>query len=229
MAVGGRKPAVTVNTDAGKAVVNAYYPALLGSADAARSRAQNGYTIASAIAAALVAAGVFGGFADATTAVRILGVLALMLWLAAASAFMYAVAGRVTMPEGKVETLTELVEALVNWVTDARDRVERRAAWAQGLTGGAIVVTAAALIAAAFSLSRSGEISARVLLSRHGGVEVMAMCHKHVSMLHARIDPKTLDQATVKLVTDAGFCGKGQVALRVRSMDVVAISQRNGA
>ena len=64
-----------------KAIVEAYYPAALEEADNARGRAQNGYTIAGAVAAAIVAAEVFGDIGKEQDFVQWSGVAALALWL----------------------------------------------------------------------------------------------------------------------------------------------------
>jgi hypothetical protein len=71
---------VAIPTVVRDAVVNAYYPRALAVPDAARSRAQAAYTIASAIAAALVAAGVFGNLDQRPELVQGLGVAALVGW-----------------------------------------------------------------------------------------------------------------------------------------------------
>jgi len=46
-----------LSPDAVKAIVDAYYPNALATGDRLRTRALNGFTVASAVAAALVAAG----------------------------------------------------------------------------------------------------------------------------------------------------------------------------
>src|SRR5437588_326206 len=73
------------------ATLNAYYPALIASADAARARAQVAYTIASATAAALVAAGVLTNIAAAPFWVRLLGTASLIAWITVAALFMFVV------------------------------------------------------------------------------------------------------------------------------------------
>jgi hypothetical protein len=73
-------------------VVAAYWPRALAAADAARARAQAGFTVASAIATGLVAAGIFTNAAERAHAARDIGAAALALWLGAMLLFLRAIA-----------------------------------------------------------------------------------------------------------------------------------------
>ena len=71
--------------------MNAYYQDVLTRPAQARSRAQAAYTVAAAIATALITAGIFSDFKEADRPVKILGVVAVTLWACTALAFMFAV------------------------------------------------------------------------------------------------------------------------------------------
>jgi hypothetical protein len=72
--------------------IAAYWPRALAAADAARARAQAGFTVASAIATGLVAAGIFTNAADRASAARDIGAAALALWLGTMLLFLRAIA-----------------------------------------------------------------------------------------------------------------------------------------
>lgn len=172
-----------------------------------------------------MAAGVFGDFTNAVLAVRILGVIALVLWLAAASVFIYAVSGRVSSPSGNARDLTTFVVTVVNSITTARKEVDNRAASAQRVTVAAVVFTGAALTTAALYPSRTTEVIANVLLAPSGVSAVAAICPARETILRGRIDPSALDHSTVTVVTLAGSCGHARATLHIRSRDVLAIAQ----
>src|SRR6476620_3952112 len=88
------------------AIIDAYYPLVVSLPEKARSRAQAAYGVASAIAAALVALGIFGKVGERPLAVQVLGLIALCAWLVTALLFMRAVSQ-------SVETVgvTEFAEA----------------------------------------------------------------------------------------------------------------------
>lgn len=219
------EPEDEVDEQAGEELIKAYYPALLGSADAARSMAQNGYTIAGAVAAAIVAAGVFGDFTSAATPVKWLGGLALGLWLLAALAYIHAVAGSVEWPTGDAENLAKFTKAIVEFATTARKEVERRAALAQLLTSAAVIVTGAALLAAAVEPHRSTAVSANVLLSPSGVTAVSKLCSTHGNVIRGSVEPEALGRTTITVTMKAGGCGEGEATLHLLGKDVLAIAK----
>ena len=123
-----------------------YYPSVLASADAACGRAKDAYTIASAVAAAIVAAGVFGDFANQTRGTKVFAVAALVGWLAAAAFFIYAV-GLSTKPKsvGEKPGASSFVRAAINIASTERRTVSKRVSRAQRMTVFAILITVAAI------------------------------------------------------------------------------------
>lgn len=109
-----------VDSEALKTIVGAVYPAMLSEPTTVRARAQTAYTIASAIAAALVTAGVVAKIKEFPAVVQVFGVLAVATWLLAAGLFIN-ISRRVTkIPRTDDDLLTaEVFVALltVMWVT----------------------------------------------------------------------------------------------------------------
>lgn len=213
-----------VNEKVVQAVINAFYPAVLGSADAARTRAQNGYTIASAVAAAIVAAGVFGDFASAVLAVKILGVVALVLWLAAAAAYIYAVSGRVPSAEGIAIGADQFTLDVVQKAREAREKVEGRSSVAQALTFAAVIATAGALGTAAFFPHKSTTVTAHVLLSRSGVADVSRLCSTRSDIIEAKVEPEAIGKPAVALTPVPTACGSHEPTLHLLGKDVLAIA-----
>jgi hypothetical protein len=130
------------------AVVSAYYPRALASPDSARSRAQAGYTIASAIAAALVAAGVLSEIDSQPGVIQILGLGALTLWMATAWLYMSAVSVPVRVIEGLQLTEDEFVGTALSNAKIERDEVDRRQRRARWVSFAAVLLTLATFVAA---------------------------------------------------------------------------------
>jgi hypothetical protein len=214
-----------VNPQAAQELIKAYYPALVGSADAARARAQNGYTIAGAVAAAIVAAGVFGDFTSATTLVRVLGSVALGLWLLTALLYVYAVAGRVPWPAGPAGNVHEFSKQVARFAKEGREKVEDRTRWAQLATWAAVLVTAVAILAAVLEPHRSTAVEANILLSPGGASAVSRLCSHSSNVIHGSVEPESLGRSTIAITTVAGQCGSQEATLHLPTRDVVAIAQ----
>ena len=199
------------------AVVEAFYPAVLKEAEDARSRAQNGYAIAGAVAAAIVAAGVFGDIGKEQDLVQGLGVGALVLWLVAAVLFMWAVAARVDAPTSHDAVDADaFVTAVLDRANTEREKIESRIDSALSATVLAIVVTIAALILAlTTSVSPTG-VSGTLLLTKAGTTTVGKVCGGSPSTVSARTDPAGLSGAFVKVVITKGCADRpGKVTLRL--------------
>jgi hypothetical protein len=128
-------------------VREAYWPRALAAADAARTRAQSGFTIASAIATGLIAAGLFANLADRSHWVRYVGGAALALWLTAMLLFLLAVVsgtGVAALAADQAERGFSV--GLLKSVERERLRVERRLLAAVVVTSAAVLVTAATAV-----------------------------------------------------------------------------------
>jgi hypothetical protein len=199
------------------AVVQAFYPGVLKQAEDARGRAQNGYAIAGAVAAAIVAAGVFGDIGKEQDFVQGLGVGALVLWLAAAVVFMWAVAAKVEVPTSEdAADADAFVTAVLDRAKTERETIESRIDWALGATVLAIVVTVVALILALTTSAAAKSVSGTLVLTKAGTTTVGQVCGGTPATVSVNTDPAGLSAAVVKVVITNG-CTKrpGKVTLRL--------------
>lgn len=207
------------------AVTQAYYPESLKEADNARSRAQNGYTIAGAVAAAIVAAGVFGDLSEERTSVQALGVLALITWLAAAIAFMWAVAASADPPSsGTTADADSFVRAVLKRARDEQAAIEKRISAALVITVVAIVITALTLVLLLTTSAASGVKHGDVVLTEPGAKTLAEICGSPSRAIRAAVDPSGLTGGFVPLVVDnCGGSGK-QRTVRVVKGSIAAFA-----
>jgi hypothetical protein len=206
-----------------KAVVDAYYSRGIAVVDRAREAAQRGYTIASAIAAALVAAGVFADLAARPWLVKLLGLAALGSWLIVAVMFIAAVA--LPAAEGRDPDTSSgegFVEMVARRTQEELEIVKRRLARAFWATCGAIVVTATALAVATFDVVDQPAEWARIAVTKQGEVALASLCELPVGDIDARVDPDSLDDDIVKLEIPAGKCNAEETTVRVPKAVIVA-------
>jgi hypothetical protein len=206
-------------------VVKDYYAAAVSSADAARTRAQNGYTIASAIAAAIVAAGVFGGIDDARTLVKIIGVLALLAWLTVAGLFMYAVAGNVRgLETGEQSDASSFVRVVIGNVREVRGAINARSQAAQIATVFAIILTVAGIAIALFWPPTS-KFNGTISLSPIGVKQVDILCGTHVpKRILVSLSASDLDNTFVPIQLMGRACNGGSI-IHLRKSSIIAISE----
>jgi hypothetical protein len=206
------------------AVIEAYYPTALQAAEAARNRAQSAYTIASAVAAAIVAGGIFGDIGDQPVGVQVLGVVTLAAWLLAAILFIQAITGSVEAPEsGEQEDVDAFVRAAVNNVSSERKTVSDRQGRAYGITLVAIVLTLSLIVTLLVVEPESQSIAATVSVTPAGTDAVKSACPDARSMVHGELDPDTLGSAFVTVMADAGVCGDQSVAVRLPRSSILAV------
>ena len=192
------------------AVVNAYYPQVLAEAEAARRRAQNGYAIAGAIAAALTAAGVLGDLGRQPLAVQLVGCAALAAWLGCALLFLRAV----TTPTESVgadsaESSTSagaFVTVVLDHVDEERDAIVARTRWATRVAFVAIALTFAAIVMGSTIDDDGHDVVGRLVLTSSGRAAMVAACDTPAESVTAILDEHALDQATVRLRLPSG-CG----------------------
>ena len=211
----------TVNDVVVQEVVKAYYPSVLASADAARSRAKDAYTIASAVAAAIVAAGVFGDFANQTRGTKAFAVAALLGWLIAAALFIYAVGGS-TKPKssGEQPDASSFVRAAINNASEERRSVIKRVGRAQAMTVVAILVTVAAIGWAIFDTATPAHKVGRIVLTPAGTDALAPMCGASVHVLKGSFDPDKLGSAYLEVTLRGKGCGSASVDLHLRKADI---------
>jgi hypothetical protein len=211
-------------------VAKAYYPRAVAAADAARTRAQAGYTIASAVAAALVAAGVFGDFEQLPTEVQVLGVVALAAWLVAAFAFMLAVSTRRPTPgEQEDPTKPQQQKGSLAFVTDVmgdtmgeRAAVEKVVGIATAAVGVAMLLTLATIVGVAADEDADPKRDGVLILTVEGIATSKATCDREMNTIEGRFDPAKLKDEFVSLVVSAGDCTGEDIDLRFRKKEIAA-------
>jgi len=206
-----------VNREAADEVVKAYYPAIVSAGDAARTRAQTAYTIASAVATAIVAAGIFGDIAQRPTFVKVLGALALAAWLLTAGLFMHAVAGRIDpVVDGEQLDVSAFVRAVITNARHERRVVVRRSATAMLAGSAAMALTLAAVVLAWLLPAPTEHVHGRVALSPAGAVQVQRLCGTRPDGgIGGWYDPSKLADDVVAIDVDADDCGGSRRTLRL--------------
>ena len=193
-----------------EAIVTSYYTRGVEAADRERARAERAYTIASAIAAVLVAAGVFGDLDERSTGVQLLGLLGLALWIAAAAGFVWAVAyptPELPTPERRGwDTAQELAYALADHVKSDKAEVRRRERLAFMATAGAVAATLLAVVVAVLGTDTSTTREGTLSLRASGAATVAALCNERGNTITGDIDTATLEEPFVSISVDSSAC-----------------------
>jgi hypothetical protein len=226
--VAAGKPAAAMVSE----VAKAYYPRAVAAADSARSRSQAGYAIASAIAAALVAAGLFGGIDERSAAVKALGVLALAAWLLAGFMFIVAVSERRPDPgeSRDPQKLDEhkgalaFVRDVMSDVKSERQNVEDRQRQAVGITALAMLLTVTTIVGVLIDQPANTSERGVFALGPAGRRAIDDACSKKVKTLVGTVDPDHLQEDFVPITVKAGFCRANKATLDVRGNQISAVA-----
>jgi hypothetical protein len=213
-------------------IARAYWPRALAAADAARARAQSGFTVASAIATGLVAAGLFTNLADRSHPARYVGAIALMFWLAAMLLFLFAVASptppRTADPVGPTSR-AEFVVGLLEPVERERRQVEWRQRLAVSVTGAAVILTAASFTIGTIWLAVDRDRGTLVLTAK-GSSALEHVCKPKPLRLHGELDVPTLKADFVVFRIDKGACrATKRSPVRIPRADVIAFLEDSGS
>lgn len=125
------------------AVVGAYYSEAVRAGTAARLRAQAGQSVASVVAAGLVASLTVTELNEQDSLVAWGGVVAVILWVVAALLYMRAV-GAAYVPDDEVTAVSDpsdLVHVVLKRAKDERDAVDARQKHAARVAGAALIGT----------------------------------------------------------------------------------------
>ena len=214
---------MAIPADVRSALVNAYYPRALAVPDGARSRAQAAYGISSAIAAALVAAGVFGGLDQRPALVQALGVGALVGWLLAAGLYLVAVSRPFQSAAADQSSADAFASAALTAAKTERDKVDfwqKAAAFVSGL---AAIVTVIALSSALVDTPTDAR-GATIVLSGKGMASMTAACGATRRALTGLVSPGDLEKEFVGMTLDAGECGAKKRFFAVPRSSVSAVA-----
>jgi hypothetical protein len=160
--------------DARAAAAAAALTHVLSRPDSIRQRAQNAATISSAVAAALVIAGVSqlaGGKLSPTTPGGILLLVALAAWVIGVGMFVYAVAFI-----DKAQERPKGYQALVKSYEAYADKVRAQTKRAAMVSGFALFVTVVAMVVESFELKPPPDRRMHILLSDDAAADVDAVC-----------------------------------------------------
>jgi hypothetical protein len=206
-----------------KAVIDAYYPRGVAAADRARDRAERGYTIASAIAAALVAAGAFAKLGDKPPGVQALGLGALGMWLLTALLYIWVVAVPTragTDPDST--TAGEFVKNVAASVSAELAILRRRQSFAVVATIVAAVLTVLALTLATTESGNRPPEAARLQLTPKADAGLRALCGPQVGELYGTVDPDKLGDEVVAVKLPPGECGIASTTVELPKGSILA-------
>jgi hypothetical protein len=199
----------------------AFFSETLKADTAARENADRAFAVASAVAAALVAAGVVIDIRSRSWWVQAAGVAALALWLAAAYAFIRAVSHS-TYPVGATKVGNDqwgnlTIEQALTTRREVYDKLRAAGQW----SGAAGLVTLIALVLAL--VDRHDETRhATLTLHRDGAAGLRLLC-PDASALEGTVKLSSLDNEFVRITLPPGTCGTGSHTLRIDRSDVVGI------
>jgi hypothetical protein len=202
------RPEDEVAPETYKAVNDAYYAQLVASPTAVRTRAQNAYAVAAAIATALVTAGVLTNFEDQDAAVQALGWLSVCGWIATALIFMWAIGGSVSpVKSGDAEGDSAFVDAVVANVHNETTAISSTIAkaWICGLVASGLTVATLGASLLRDEPSK-GSKSARLALSMDGQTNLKALCGSAKPAILGTLDLDSLDTERIALTVPAVRC-----------------------
>lgn len=200
----------TVKSDVVAAVVTAYYPKLVNSADSARSRAQAAYAVSNALAGGLVGASLLTVFSNAPTGTKIVGFAAVVFWITASLLYVRAVSSPLP-PEvpGDKKDGTSFVEYVLSTSREDRKTIDRRQRWANSIAAFALAVTAVSFALLLFGPVPSTRAS--VILTNSGVKQISSTCGHPVTRLNGSVTDTSLSASFLVVELRPGECGSSTV------------------
>jgi len=204
-----------------EAIVHAYYARATASPDTARGRAQAAYGIATAVAGGLVAAAVISRLPSVPDSVQLLGVVAVALWLAATSLYLYAVAVPVQLPSSTSQPRgsTEFVDAVIERAVTERKTVDTRQTRANVASAVAMVATLATFALAMFLPAET--FSASVSVSPTSGLTSTA-CLRQPHVIKGDVVASSVQSNLVE-IRRATVCGDTIETLYVDRQRIIEV------
>jgi hypothetical protein len=213
--------------DVRDAVVSAYYARVMTSSDAARVRAQAAYGIASAIAAAVVAAGLFGDLDERPAGVQVVAVAALAAWLIAAALFLHTVSSPFDISLQPQTGEEAFVNAALDAIRSERARIDAWQRKAQLASAIAALVTVVAFVAALRTDHARAERTATVAITAAGAATLKAACGRAPAILVGKVSEASLREQFVQLALEPGVCGRDSVDVVIPRSEVLALAFRS--
>lgn len=183
-----------------KTIADAYYRTKLEAPKAARSNSQNAYTIAAAVAAAVVAAGAFANLSSQPAGVQAVGVAALAVWLVTAGIFMWAVAAPYqAMGQNSVSSEIDFVNEALRRAKSETESINARQRYARFSAVLASLLTVVALGLALFLPAPSTTKKVVVKLSSAEQQSLSELCEEPLpTVVPGTADTKTIGDGTIE-------------------------------
>jgi hypothetical protein len=221
---GSTNSTTPVAPEVSKAIMDAYYPRVVALGDAARARAQSAYAIASAVTGVLVVAVITTKAELAGQVVRWAGLLALVLWLLAAAAYIRAVATPVEEPATTaVTTASQLTQAVMTAARKERGEVDGRQRTANMLALAALLATVVAFAALLFWPAEASQPRGTLRLSVAGLAAVKAVCPDATRSLPGQVVRSSIGTDFIVVNADSNICGGKPVQILVPKAQVEAV------
>ena len=224
-------PEEVINPEASSSVIqtmaNAYYPQLITQPEAARNRAQAAFSIATAIATALIGLSIFADFGSLRGIVQVLGVLALLTWVASAGLYIRAVAAP-ALRRGLRESTSiyDFANAILSNALAERDTIDLRQQLARFVGGIAAVLTFITLATAIIVKPQPELWAVDVAISEDARKGLQQLCTSNPATLRGTIEDESLDRSVIAVRLDPGVCRKEAVTAMLRKEQVQSIVSR---
>jgi hypothetical protein len=193
------------------------------SSDAARQRAQAAYAIASAIAAGVVAAGLFGNIGEQPLQVQAAAILALIGWLVAAALFLHAVSSPFEIDVAPQSEEDAFVDTALCRVREERKTIDRWQRRAQIASAVAALITVMAFVVALRSDGALRSRAATLILTSAGASALHEACGDLPRAVRGDIIPSMFGADFVEVRVAADVCGPNNRSLAIRRDEVSAV------
>ncbi|MFL5872845.1 MAG: hypothetical protein ACJ75T_05150 [Solirubrobacterales bacterium] len=207
-------------------VIREHYARVMANADSARARAQAAYGIVSAIAIALMAAGLLGGVDTQPFGVQALTVAALVAWLAAAALFLHAVSSPFEVSPLPTSNDEALTKAVLDGVRAERTKIDSWQRRGQMAAAVAAFLTVAAFLSALYSDGTSERETALIALTSNGAASIQRTCGSVPSTLSGKVAKADLEDEIVEIELAPGVCGNTRVNVAVPRSAILALAFR---
>ncbi len=215
-----RDPAYNVAVP--NAVIPAFYSGIVARADAARTRAQSAYTIASGVAVGLIGTAILGQLDQQPIWVRILGMGSIVAWALVAATFVYAISVPTQTPP-KPHTIVGVdaaVNEIIRLATVEKNSVEKRSSMARRAAIASTLITLAALGGVIFHPPET--IPAVVVITSAEVATAQQACPLVTERIQGQVEVSTLNSDFLVVIPNQSLCGGPGDALRIPSASVVA-------
>lgn len=198
-----------VNQAVVSAIVSAYYPKLVNAADTARSRAQAAYAIGNALAGGLVGASLLTIFSNASTFTKIVGFVAVAVWILAALRYVRAVASPLPPEVPKeIHDANAFVAYVLSSARGDRTAIDKRQRSANFAAVLALSVTA--LSFALLLFGSTATFTASVALTSSGQQQMTSICGHATSTLSGNVTTASVGASFLVIELQPGVCSNAK-------------------